>query len=160
VWDGTRWLDGAPAVQFILSNTGDSPLLIPVEATIAAPRPSSRPRGFADFGAPATVPNKSIEKYLAKLPTGLGEGQQRDCHAFRFACFLVRDLAQSDAVALAWLLRWDALQAVSKGERRLAEIIANARKYGQHAIGGGQRPRPERQSGIRHFVITSRGRIG
>jgi hypothetical protein len=95
---------------------------------------------------------------LAKLPTGLGEGQHRDDYAFNFACFLVRDLALADAEAIPWLLRWDSQQAATKGETRLLEIIANARTYGQRAIGCGLQQ--HRRHGIPHCVISSQGRLG
>jgi hypothetical protein len=39
---------------------------------------------------------------MARLPN-LGEGQGRDDVAYRFGCWLVRDLALSDSEALTWL---------------------------------------------------------
>jgi hypothetical protein len=55
--------------------------------------------------------------------------------AYQFAAFLVRDLGLADAVALDWLQRWDAGNRPPKGAEALAEILANARLYGRHAIG-------------------------
>jgi hypothetical protein len=70
------------------------------------------------------------------LPHG-GVGSHRDDHAFRFACFLVRDLQLPDGVALAWLSEWDSGNTPPKGDDILREKIAGAHKYGKHAYGSG-----------------------
>jgi hypothetical protein len=96
-----------------------------------------------------------IESYRRRLPNA-GEGGGRDDIAFRFAAFLVRDLALDDDDALEWLDRWDAGNRPPKGRDCLAEIIKNARKYGQHQVGAGldrlpslpRRRRPGRDQGF------------
>jgi putative DNA primase/helicase len=139
VWDGRRWLDRTIAVDFILALTGDAPALIPRQATMPPPPPAQRSSAYTGHTAASKL-SLRIEKYLAKLPTGLGEGQHRDDYAFRFACFLARDLAMPDSEVLPWLCRWDALQAAAKGEDRLREILGNAKRYGQRAVGSGLGP--------------------
>lgn len=119
-WNGDRWLEGNEAIDFILALTGDSPSLIP-----------------QDLGQPAVPIEKRIKAYLDKLPTGKGEGEHRDDDAFNFACWLVRDMQQSDSDALSWLEQWDSRQAVPKGRERLIVIIGNAHQYGQNGYGSG-----------------------
>jgi hypothetical protein len=85
VWDGSAWLDGDKAIDFMLSLTGDPPSLVPEGVDLLV-------RGRA---------------YLSKLPNR-GEGQGRDDVAYQGAAFLVRDLALSDGVALDLLGEWDA----------------------------------------------------
>src|SRR5262249_27031654 len=53
LWDGGRWLSGAPAVDFLLSFAGDSPTLVP-----AAPPPSPRPT--------RTVSSSKQQRYTAR----------------------------------------------------------------------------------------------
>jgi hypothetical protein len=74
---------------------------------------------------------------LARLPH-LGEGQGRDDVAYRFAAWLVRDLALGDDTALTWLCRWDQDNRPPKGRDRLAQILASAHRYGQRAPGCGR----------------------
>lgn len=136
VWDGTKWLDGANAVAFILSLTGDAPTLIPADADRfprqSTPQPVRRPAPLP-VGTPEA---RRIAAYLAKLPN-LGEGQGRDDVAYRFAAFLVRDLQLPDAIALLWLARWDLGNTPPKGQDRLLEIIKSAHTYGRHCYGEG-----------------------
>ena len=137
VWNGTGWLEGTAAVDYILAVHGDVPSLIPkvalVKQTAAAPFvPAPRQTDNSLAGR--------IRCYIAKMPSGLGEGQHRDDFAFQFACFLARDLALPDADALGWLAEWDGRQAVAKGEAHLRHILENAKKYGHRPVGCGLRP--------------------
>jgi hypothetical protein len=157
VWDGSRWLDGAAAVEFILALTGDPPDLVP---KVPPPEPVCPVR--------IHVPHRHeggdnlarrIAAYLAKLPTGLGEGTGRDDIAYGFAAFLTRDLDLSDEIARAWLERWDRLNLVPKGTAALAEILANARKYARNPVGCGlSLPPPSGRGG--HRPITFRAEMG
>jgi hypothetical protein len=114
VWNGSVWLDGAAAVDFILSLRGSPAALIPQDLELEI----------------------RIWKYLAKLPN-LGEGQGRDDVAYTFFCFLVRDLELPDAEAMRWVEEWDHGNRPPKGRERLREIIENAHRYGQRAYGSG-----------------------
>jgi hypothetical protein len=135
VWDGGRWLAGSDAVEFILSLGGDPPSLVPdlpPPAAPAAPRPphiTLRPGYHAG----------RIAAFMRRLPH-LAEGQGRDDIAFRFAAYLVRDLALPDLVALEWLAVWDAGNSPPKGRDRLSEILENAHRYGRNPVGCGLRP--------------------
>jgi hypothetical protein len=127
VWDGGQWLEGGEAVELFLELDGDSPDLIPhdieppkggVKHIVADPRP-----------LPPSCPvrlARRIRAYAAKVPN-LNEGQGRDDQAFKLAAFLVRDLGQSDEVALPFLEEWDAGNSPPKGTNRLRKIIHNAR---------------------------------
>jgi hypothetical protein len=138
VWNGSDWLDGHAAIDFTLSLEGDDVRLIPAEAL--APRVTMaiqylpRPRAV---GSRTDRTSARISAYLAKLPVGLGEGQHRDDHGFRFAAFLVRDLGLSDAEALGWMKIWDRRNGVPKGSARLSELIVGAHTYGKHAYRNG-----------------------
>jgi hypothetical protein len=138
VWDGSRWLDGAEAVAFILSLQGDPPDLIPdavhePQVTITVRFvPAHRPRQGQDSRL-----DRRILGYIDHLPAGLTEGQGRDDHGFRLAAFLVRDLALSDDAALQWMQVWDDRNAVAKGTDRLQELLDSARLYGRSAAGSG-----------------------
>jgi hypothetical protein len=78
-----------------------------------------------------------VAGYQRRLPN-LGEGQGRDDVAYRFASWLVRDMALSDEVALDWLCLWDQGNRPPKGRDCLAEIMRNARNYGQRPVGCGR----------------------
>jgi putative DNA primase/helicase len=132
IWNGAQWVND-PA--FALTLTGDDPARIPADAVtlrarVIAPAPLPRP-------ASADRQGRRIVAYMARLPTGLGAGQQRDCHAFRFAAFLSRDLGLVDSAALSWLGEWDARQAEAKGAERLQIILANAKRYAKHSVAMG-----------------------
>ena len=114
VWNGHAWLEGREAIAFLLGLGSDPVSLLPVDAELRF----------------------RIGAYRAKLPN-LGEGQGRDDVAFRFGCFLVRDLALSDAEALPWLEEWDQANGPPKGSERCREILVNARRYGQRSYGSG-----------------------
>src|SRR5262249_34722510 len=138
VWDGARWLDGAEAVDQILRRDGGAPTLIPAAAL--APKvtisihPAYRQRVLHNRADKLAA---RIHAYLAKLPTGLGEGQHRDDYGYTFAAFLVRDLGLPDAEALPWLELWDDRNAVPKGTDCLRKLLNSAHAYGKHAYGSG-----------------------
>jgi hypothetical protein len=114
VWDGNAWLEGAAAVAHILSLTGDDPALIP-------PHCEGRYRGRA---------------YLRTVPN-LAEGKGRNDAAFPAFCFLVRDLALPDGIAMELMGEWDAGNSPPLGPGELAECLRNAHDYGRHAYGAG-----------------------
>jgi hypothetical protein len=132
-WDGSRWLEGAAAVEFILALRGDGVALVP-----EAPPPEPAPPRRSSHILRVTDGNLSarIAGYMRRLPN-LGEGQGRDDVAYTFAAWMVRDLAVSDDIALSWLQRWDAGNSPPKGDARLREIIASAHSYAQHLKGSG-----------------------
>jgi hypothetical protein len=138
VWDGSRWLDGAGAIDLILRRTGDARTLIPAAAlapkvTISI-RPGYRQRVLLTRADKLAA---RIHAYLAKLPAGLGEGQHRDDYGYTFAAYLVRDLGLPDTEALVWLEEWDARNAVPKGTDCLRKLLASAHAYGKRAYGCG-----------------------
>jgi hypothetical protein len=132
VWDGRRWLAGAEAVDLLLTFAGDRPGLVPSRPAEAPRRPAGPPAIAGEVRQLAP----RIAAYMKRLPN-LGEGQGRDDVAYSFACWLVRDLALSDAVALEWLDAWDRGNTPPKGRERLREIITGSRKYGKKAVGCG-----------------------
>jgi hypothetical protein len=146
VWDGANWLEGEAAVAFILSLRGDPLSLIPTGLPLVKPRPSAGVSHGTKAGrvraGGGDTPDRIIgliKEFIRKLPTGLGEGEHRDDHAYKFGAYLVRDLGLSDAEALRWLKEWDAGNRAQKGEDRLREIIANVHVYGTHPYGSGLR---------------------
>jgi hypothetical protein len=86
---------------------------------------------------------------MRRLPN-LGEGQGRDDVGYKFACFLIRDLALPEDTAREWLRLWDNANNPPKGEAEIGKWIASARKYGQRPVGcglgddAGQGPAPSR----------------
>jgi hypothetical protein len=148
VWDGSGWLAGADAVAALLSCTGDSPALIP-EITLPPPLPPQPPRPPRDGGSGGL--SRRIAAYMARLPN-LGEGQGRDDVAYAFATWLIRDLALGEDVALDWLCRWDQGNRPPKGRERLAEILANAGRYGKRPVGCGRGPDPAPAAGTPTIV--------
>jgi hypothetical protein len=136
VWDGQNWLDGADAVAFILALKGDPPGLVPDVPPPQPPQPRSCQAYVSRAGDNRS---RRIAAYMARLPN-LGEGQGRDDIAYRFAVFLVRDLALPDHAALPWLEQWDRGNSPPKGRECLTEILANARRYGRNPYGCGLGP--------------------
>jgi hypothetical protein len=140
VWDGARWLDGGEAVAFLLRLAGDDPGLIPEVLTRSAPTPRShvkRTRRSHIISIPAAFgddPAGRAAAYLARLPH-LGEGQGRDDVGYRFAAFLLRDLALPRDLASDWLSRWDAGNHPPKGKAAIDRWLANAARYGRRAVG-------------------------
>lgn len=150
VWDGAGWLVGAQAVAFILGLDGSSPVLLP-DVPVVEPIPRCVPATAWYCGGCNRAARAAA--YMRQLPN-LGEGQGRDDVAYQFACFLTRDLALSDAVALLWLERWDAGNAPPKGTPRLKEILSSASAYGRNSVGCGLGQTPLRKSGHHHTMIT------
>jgi hypothetical protein len=162
VWDGTRWLDGEPAVEFILALAGDPVALVP---EVVEQRHESPPQAGAN--SPTSSSGRSladrIAAYCRKLPH-LAEGQGRDDVAFNFAAWLVNDVAVSDDVALAWLEQWDGGNSPPKGRERLKEVLENAHRYGRKSSGSRrtqERPRVEVRPTGRpgHSVIVCRSEV-
>jgi hypothetical protein len=154
VWDGSAWLAGHAAIDFMVGLKGDSPELVP---TVPEPSPTPPPVRWT-YPAPPTGGNLSarIAAFAARLPS-LSEGQGRDDVAFHFACWLVRDLAVSDDIALEWLRRWDSKNRTPKGDDRLAEIIRSAHTYGQRPFGCGLAPKSSSRD--RHGHLTLRATV-
>jgi hypothetical protein len=166
VWDGAAWLRGAEAVAYILSLKGDDPGLIPAEALAAGPPWSAptAPACLSCFRPTGGQLGAIIIAYINKLPAGLGEGQHRDDYGFNLACFLVRDLALSDAEAMPWMEVWDGRNAVPKGAERLRRLLAHARKYGRRPYGCGltraARPRLRGKGTHRVRTICRQAEVG
>jgi hypothetical protein len=114
VWDGDRWLEGHPAIAYLLALGGDPPDLLPEDAELDA----------------------RVRAYLARLPN-LSEGQGRDDIAFTLLAWLRRDMGLPDDEALRYAEEWDAGNTPPKGRDRLAEILANVHRYGQRGYGSG-----------------------
>jgi hypothetical protein len=154
VWDGSRWLDGTSAIDVILALTGDSPDLIP-----PAPPPPPRPAPASTTTPPLNpgLLEGRIAGYMVKKCPNLGEGQGRDDVAFKFACFLARDLQLADADSLAWLERWDSGNSPPKGRDRLLVILADAHRYGRNAYGCGLWTRTVRRRPSPHktFILIA-----
>lgn len=152
VWDGSRWLDGHLAIDFMLALQGDPLELLP---EVPASPPPSPPLPRRQYARPVDGDNRAMRAaaYLNRLPN-LGEGQGRDDVAYQFAAFLARDLDLDDHVALDWLTRWDQGNNPPKGEQALAEILGNARKYGRHAIGSGLTTNQTQGRARRHHKAT------
>ena len=132
VWDGTGWLEGHQAIDFLLALEGDDPTLLLTPA---------------------------IEAYQAQLPN-LGEGQGRDDVGYQFACWLVRDMALDDAAALPWLERGIAATPRQRGEC-VQKWLANARQYGQRPIGIGLKSTaPNHRPTIPSKISPCRGASG
>ena len=138
VWDGQAWITGEAAIDHILLIDGSSPALIPVEVRsfLSPKRPAQQVKARRHVVGHSDHLTQHIQSYVSKLPN-LSEGQGRDGVAYRFACWLVRDLQLADDVALRWLDHWDGGNLPPKGPERLREIIASAHNYGQRAYGSG-----------------------
>jgi hypothetical protein len=165
VWDGARWLEGAGAVAFILALKGDDPGLVPevLQQSARIPRvyvkrtPRSHvitiPDGFADD------PVRRAAAYMACLPH-LGQGQGRDDVGYRFAAYLIRDLALPRDVAFDFLCRWDAGNHPPKGKDAIDRWLTNADQYGRRAVGSGLAPATGPLKVIRcrrgHYIFSSK----
>jgi hypothetical protein len=140
VWNGSVWLAGDAAIDYLLGCHGDPPSIIPDEA-VRLVRPASPDRGpsvrqsiVVSGGDELT---RRIAGYLSRLPKGLGEGQNRHGTAYQFAAWLVRDMDQPDDVALSWLLKWDATNAAPLGEAELGKQLRCVHLYGTRSYGSG-----------------------
>jgi hypothetical protein len=139
VWDGSDWLAGVEAVNFLLATVaGDPPTLIPAGSADYEPPKVRVTVRFVSAHQPrrARPVDVRVRAYMARLPH-LSEGQGRDNIAYGFACWLVRDLGLGDDQALDWLERWDQGNRPPKGTQRLREIMASARRYGRHPVACG-----------------------
>jgi hypothetical protein len=137
IWSGQQWLKGCQAIDFILTAQGVSPASIPAEALpVEKPYRYEPRRYYPVFDSDRLC--RRISAYMARLPSGLDVGQQRHCFAFRFACYLLRDLQLSDAAALAWLLQWDGGNRAPLGEGELGKTIICAHRYGRTPYGSGR----------------------
>jgi hypothetical protein len=153
VWDGSRWLAGDAAIDFMPALTGDDPALIPD----IPPAPSPQRRTYRALSTGSSL-SARVAAYMARLPN-LAEGQGRDDVAFHFGAFLVRDLALDDQLALDWLERWDRGNNPPKGRERLSAILKNAHAYGQSAVGCGlacDRPRVDRHG---HVILRATAEV-
>jgi hypothetical protein len=152
VWDGSRWLAGHDAIDLMLSLAGDNPALVPPCPPPAPPRQRTY-RTYSSDNLSAR-----IAAYLSRLPN-LSEGQGRDDVAFHFAAWMVRDLSLDDSIALAWLERWDAGNSPPKGRERLAEILQNAKAYGQRPQGCGLTPKRPEYDRHGHRILRVTGEV-
>jgi hypothetical protein len=150
VWDGSRWIEGDRAIEYILALAGDPPNLIPDPP----PEPPRRARRAVPY-RPAAGDNLTLRvvAYMSRLPH-LGEGQGRDDVAFHFAAWLTRDMALDDESALRWLERWDAGNRPPKGEKALSEILVNVHQYARNEVGCGL------GGSGRHFHTVLRAEMG
>jgi hypothetical protein len=155
VWNGENWIDGYAAIDFMVSLTGDPSDRVP---PVPRPTPPVRRRQFNTYNStPGNLSNR-IAAYLRRLPNA-GEGGGRDDIAFRFAGFLIRDMALVDDIALDWLCRWDAGNNPPKGRECLAEILKNAHKYAQRPVGSGL-TEPQQQNGAVNVTVIPTRRNG
>lgn len=152
VWDGARWLDEAQTVAFVLDLAGDDPGLIPEAPQALPPQPA---RHYPAGGSLAA----RIAAYCRRLPN-LAAGQGRDAVAYGFACWLARDMALSDDVALSWLVEWDRSNSPPKGEAALREILNNAKCYGRNPAGCGRGPEGPARDRHGHVILTRRAEVG
>jgi hypothetical protein len=162
VWSGSEWLAENDAIDFLLSLTGDDPALIPELPPSSPPAPrtyhvTSTRRTYRISSAGHNLATR-IAAYLRRLPN-LGEGQGRDDVAFGFACFLVRDLALADSIALEWLEVWDRSNCPPKGRKRLTEILKSAHAYGQRSIGCGLSPEQPNYDRRGHLILRATGEV-
>jgi hypothetical protein len=151
VWDGSRWIAGHDAVEFMLALPGDDPALVPE----VPPMPPSPPRRTYRIYTGGNNLASCIVAYMHRLPH-LGEGQGRDDVTFNFAAWLVRDMDIDDDIALAWLERWDSGNNPPKGRARLAAILKSAHDYGTCPYGCGRRPEGPRYDRHRHRILSVR----
>ncbi len=133
MWNGSRWLTGVEASGWLLAASGDNPGLIPHEAT---PKATTPRRTRFSPALPGTALDRRIAAYMRRVPN-LGEGQGRDDNGYKFAAWLVRDLALTDDAALPWLEQWNAGNHPPKADSEITKWLASARLYGQHAYGSG-----------------------
>jgi hypothetical protein len=155
VWDGREWQGGHAAIDFLLALTGDDLALVP-DVPPSAPQ---RQRHWQPRVSNLDNLSARIAAYLRRLPN-LGEGQGRDDVAFHFAAWLVRDLALDDGTALQWLEQWDTGNSPPKGPERLAEIVKNARAYGQRPVGCGHQPDMPRYDRHGHRILRVTAEVG
>jgi hypothetical protein len=130
IWNGSEWLAGHQAIDYLLACGGDPVTCIPAEAA-PVEKPQHQPQRRSYAVADGDRLTRRICGYLSRLPSCLGVGQQRHCYAYRFACYLVRDLQLSDDTALHWLTEWDRGNREPLGESELNKQIHCAHLYGR-----------------------------
>jgi len=126
VFDGTQhWLSGAKAIEVLLSATGDSPDLIPADAS--PPRPHPMPaRVFApsDLGESDRVAR--CRRYISKMPSSIS-GQNGHAAFFSAACMCLR-FGLSDASSIGILNEYNLRADPPWTEREIAHKLADAHK--------------------------------
>jgi hypothetical protein len=134
VYDGSGWLEGDAAIDFVLGLTGDDPALLPPER----PPPPPRRREPATPGQGHAAPRVRGSNLSAEIAAQLGrfparrEGQNRDGVGYAAACYLLVDKAVSDDIARAWLEALDARNDPPKGEDAIEKWIRNAKLYARN----------------------------
>lgn len=158
VYNGSEWLEGAAAVSYILSLTGDSPSCIPaglaervaemveeeaaarIEETAVycdhAPQAQHQPPPPRIHQA-TTEMERRIFGYIDALPSNLSEGMQRRPIAYRLLAFLFRDMNLTEAESLRWAHEWDRYNAAPLGFTMLSEVLQCVDRYGQNPFGCG-----------------------
>jgi hypothetical protein len=130
-WSGTEWRSGADAARALLTHPITSADAVPLPPPSVAPRRTIAPPMPTRSGAVS----HRVAAYVARLPNhAAGEG--RNLTAYRFAAWLVRDLALPDAVALPWLRQWDSGNHPPLGDELLG-VLRNVRRYGRRAFASG-----------------------
>jgi hypothetical protein len=133
--DSGDWLDGAAAVDALLTAQVNSASLVPVAPPPPAPTMTYTPPPVRPLVLAGALEQR-IAAYLTKVPRRAA-GQNRNEAGYTLACFLVRDLELSDADALPWLEQWNAGNAPPYPDAKLRELVRDARQYGQRPIGAG-----------------------
>jgi bifunctional DNA primase/polymerase-like protein len=83
-----------------------------------------------------------VRAYMAKLPTGLRDGQGRNDVCFRLSCWLLHDMGLDGGVARPWVDEWNRENAEPLGESEILNTMRSAFKHGARPIGSGiDRPR-------------------
>lgn len=71
-----------------------------------------------------------VERYLAHIPSGLGDGDGRNNTAFRLAAFVLHDAGLPESSAWDVLVAWNRDNACPLGERELSSALRNALRHG------------------------------
>jgi hypothetical protein len=137
VWDRSRPLDGAEAIEFILALTGDDPALIPNDIEPPRPRVAVAPRVARPYRAPCGADLVSrIRAKMAEVPNR-AEGEGRGNNAWYLAAWLTHDLDLSTDAALPWVREWNQGNRPPLDASELERVVANAKRYGRNAAGCG-----------------------
>jgi hypothetical protein len=78
-----------------------------------------------------------VRAYIAKLPTGLRNGDGRNDACYRLSCFLLRDLGLDDEMARQWVEDWNRSNVDPLGAHEVDSTMASARRNGQRTIASG-----------------------
>jgi hypothetical protein len=143
LWDGSRVLADAEAVDTLLSLTGDDPGRIPpgVEPPrppVAVTRQVTWP-GQALTGAALAGRARAEAARIGARRTGW-----RSNGAYALAAFLTRDLSLTVEESLPWLAEWNQQNTPPLTGDELAAIAAHADAYGTHERGCGLAPLTQR----------------